>query len=173
MEKEKFINKIGLPILYISIWVILYCLPREIYHVQGIEGWLLLITIFLILPGLLFKILRRNGFSEDSSKKLAYGSVFLIFPFMLLIVFEDDKELEIYQKETIGIVNKTWIMNQRRKRSNRVVQAEYKIEGKTYQTSPEKDEDMILRFGDTVTIIYSSKTPQIHEIKELKQYYGK
>ena len=176
MEKEKFVNKIDLPILYISIWVILYNLPREIYHVggnNGIEGWLLGITTFLILPFLLFKTLRRNGFSKDSSKGLAYGSVFLMFPFVLLIQSEDDKELEIYQKETIGIINKAWMMNRRKKKSIWAVQAEYKIEGKTYQTSSKDDKDMTLSLGDTVTIIYSSKTPQMHEIKELKQYYGK
>ncbi len=176
MEKEKNINKIGLPILYISFWIILYKLPRGMWYDggdNGIEGWLIGIIGFLILPFLLFKSLRKIGLSKEPSKALAYSSVFLMIPFVLLIGSEDNKEMEFFQEETIGIVNKAWMMNRRKRRSTWAVQAKYRVNGEIYQTSTKDDIDKILSLGDTVTIIYSSKTPQMHEIKELKEYYGK
>ena len=77
------------------------------FHVggdHGIEAWLIGIIGFLVLPFLLFNILRKNGLSEEPSKGLAYGSVFLMVPFAFLIQSEDDKELEIFQKETISSI---------------------------------------------------------------------
>lgn len=176
MKKEQIINKIGLPILYISIWLILYNLPRRFFYVggdNGIEGWLIALTTFLILPILLFQIASRNGITLELSKIIAYGSVFLIFPFIFFMQSEDQNEMGVYKKEIVGIVNKAWMMNRRKKNPIWSVQAKYEVEGKVYQTSSKEDKDKTLNLGDTITIIYSAKNPQMSEIKELKKHYGK
>lgn len=174
-EKEKYIL-IGIPIIYLSTWILMYILPRKVFHVPssaGVEGWLVFFLIFFILPLLLFIFLITMGVSSENSKGFAYGSVFLAIPFMLLIKYEDDIEMEKYKLETTGVVSRAWIRKQKNRSRIWNVQATYQVSNRSYTTSSKNDEHMILSVGDTVTILYSSKTPEMSQIKELVDYYDR
>jgi len=165
-----------LGILYISIWIMLYFLPREFMHVggkDGIEPWLIFGLTFFILPFILFKILKDCQIKHEQAKGWAFGSVFLIAPFIMLINKEDKIEFEKYKTENIGVITEAHVVHRRKRRSIWNVQAEYKIGGELFKTSYKEDEDKILTKGDTVTILYSSKTPQLSEILELINHYEK
>ncbi|MFA0962332.1 hypothetical protein AB9P05_11025 [Roseivirga sp. BDSF3-8] len=49
------------------------------------------------------------------------------------------------------------------------MQARYRVEGAYYQPSPKTDDSRTLSVGDTITILYSVKTPQMAEIVELRE----
>ena len=152
--------------------MLLYNLPRRVFHTNNrLEESIIGITALFILPYLFYFIARKNKVNKESSEILAYSSILLFFLFLFIIYLEDKKELEIYQKETIGIINKAWRPRSRRSYSDYQVQASYIINGKLYQTTSREDEDRILTYGDTITIIYSSKTPENCKIKELEEYY--
>jgi len=164
-------NKIVLPLFYLVCWIIVYLLPRKLFHISGIGGWLIFIIFIFLLPFCLYKILLRNGLKKENSKGFAYFSIFFIIPFMLFVEKEDKIELKKYRKETIGVINKASMRSRRKSSKIWKVNAIFKVKNKKYQTSSKDDKDKILSIGDTVLIIYSSKTPEINEIKELTDYY--
>lgn len=169
-------NKISFSILYLIGWVLLYCLPRRFYNVggdNGYEGWLLFIIMFIILPFILYNALLSFKFKTEVAKCIALVSIFFTLPFVLIIDKEDTAELDSFKTETIGIVSKAWIVKRKRRSPVWNIQAIYDINGKSYRTSSKYDKDKTLALGDTVTIIYSSKTPENSEIKELINYYNK
>jgi len=133
--------------LYISIWILLYFLPRTYMHIGGTDGitpWLLFATIFFLLPYLLYTGIIKKGINPK----------------------------EKYKKYESGIITDTNITS-RKSGSVWTVQATYKVNNKILKTSFKRDKNKTLLKGDTINIIYSSKTPQMSEIKELIEYYGK
>jgi len=166
INNQRDIARILLPVFYMLGWLFLYYVPRKFYYIAGIQGFLIGLIIFLILPILLYLSLRKNNISINWSKGLAYGSMLLVIPFYLLISKEDSRELENYKKETISTVSGTWIITDKKRKDTRMVSAKYKVNNQTYKVE-EEDNMHRLTIGDTVTIIYSSKTPEISKIKEL------
>ncbi|MCJ8165420.1 hypothetical protein MKJ04_11250 [Pontibacter sp. E15-1] len=174
MNNRNSILKIVLPTLYIVGWLVMYSYPRRAFHVggdNGFEGWILYFSMFLVLPFLLYQSLKINGINIKALKGLAYGSVFLAYPFSLLIDSEEQEDFEIYKKETIGTVSEAWMRKQNKGDSIWSVQVNYEVEGETYRTSTKDDVDRTLNIGDTVTVSYSSKTPEMSKVKELLDYY--
>lgn len=144
-------------------------------HIGGTDGitpWLLFGTIFILLPYILYTGITKNGIKPDKAKLISYGSIFLAIPFILIVNKEDEIELEKYKKYESGIITDTNISS-RKSGSVWMVQATYKVNNEILKTSFKRDKNKILLKGDTVNIIYSSKTPQMSEIKELVEYYGK
>jgi len=93
--------RIILPSLYILGWAFLYFMPRGIFHEGGDASTFLLVSLLLILPGLLFFILRGNAFTKEWSKKVAFASLFLVVPFMFLVNYQDG--VEFYQDKDHNI----------------------------------------------------------------------
>jgi hypothetical protein len=120
----------------------------------------------------LYTILKRNAVSANAAKLSALSSIFLALAFTIIISHEDAKELTTYRKETIGIINKSWLKTYRRRSAVWNVQATYAVNGVRYQTASKDDKDETLMYGDTVTVVYSSRTPEISEIKELLEQYA-
>ncbi len=169
-------NKISFPLLYLIGWVLLYCLPRRFYNVggdNGYEGWLLFIIMFIILPIILYKALLSNKIKAEIAKCIALGSIFFAIPFILIIDKEETAELDSFKTETIGIVSKAWTVKRKHRSPVWNIQASYNVNGKSYRSSSKDDKDKTLALGDTVTIIYSSKTPENCDIKELIEFYNK
>ena len=177
MKKDKRELKVWLIFLYISIWLLFFIGNRFLFHngyeieINKVVGFAFALIVFLIMPYLLNKILKDYEIGDGKRKALVYGSLFLIIPFVLLTEFHTENELELYNKKTIGTVNKDWVFN-RKGRKYRSVQAVYKVDGKAYFAKTE-DSQNILRIGDTVTVIYSSETPGMSIIKEIREYSKK
>ena len=172
--KDKIIYRIILPTCYVLAWVIIYFLPRRMFNVggdNGAESWILFGVLFFGLPLLLQFILKRNEITGDKLKVIVYGSVFLAIPLVLLISSEDERELKRYGLQTTAVIDKAWLSTQRRRTPIWSVQATYRVGEIVYRSSTKDDADETLQAGDTVTVIYSSKTPEICEIKELLDYY--
>jgi len=172
--KDKIVNRIILPTCYVLAWLIIYFLPRRMFNVggdNGAESWIIFGVFFFGLPLLLRFILKRNEVTGDKLKAIVYGSVFLAIPFVLLISSEDERELKRYGLQTTAVIDKAWLRTQRGRTPTWSVQATYKVGGTIYRTSTKDDADETLQTGDTVTVLYSSKTPEISEIKELLDYY--
>jgi hypothetical protein len=142
----------------------MYSYPIRAFHIGGdnsFEGWILYISMFLVLPFLLYLSLKRNGINIKASKGLAYGSVFLAYLFSLLNDSEEQKDFEIYKKETIGTISEAWMIKQYKGGNIWSVQAKYEVGGKSFQAATKDDINRTLNIGDTVTVIYSSKTPEM------------
>ena len=172
--KGNIINRIIWPAVYISAWVIIYFLPRRMFHIggdNGAEPWITFALFFFGLPLLLRFVLKRNGLTGDKLKAIVYGSVFLTIPFVFFISAEDNEELKTYGVQTKGVIDKAWLRTQRNQTDTWSVQATYSVNGKIYRTSTKADRDETLHLGDTVMVIYSSRTPEMSEIKELTEYY--
>lgn len=63
-KRDKTINWVVLPALYVLSWVGIYLLPRRMFNVGGDNGpdsWILFAVFFFGLPLLLRFILKRNG----------------------------------------------------------------------------------------------------------------
>ena len=175
MHRDNITNRVILPVAYLSSWLALYLMPRRIFSVGGdnsVGPWFIFGIVFLVLPALLRLILIRNGIAGDKLKGIVYGSVFLAIPFGLVLKSESKNELEMYGIETVGIIDEAWIRNPRKRSSVWSVKATYYVKGKEYHTSTKDDVDRVLKDGDTVTVIYSLKTPEMSQIKDLIQYYG-
>lgn len=174
MTKDKIIDRIILPTSYVLAWVSIYFLPRRIFNVggdNGAESWILFAVFFFGLPLLLRFILKKNGIAGVKLKAIVYGSVFLAIPFVLFLDSEDNEELKTNGVQTVGVIDKAWLRTQRRQTPTWSVQATYSVNGTSYRTSTKEDADKTLQSGDTVVVVYSSKTPEISEIKELLEYY--
>lgn len=173
-NNNTIIKKIGLPLLCLLPWIILYLLPRSLYYTivqDGMKMWLLFVFATVLLPYFLYFILKKNNFSTEKSTIFAGISTFLLFPFFIIIEAEGQQELKNYGKETIGLITKAQLRKPKKGQAYWNVQAKYKINEKTYITKLEKDEDQILQFGDSVVIIYSPKVPELSKIKTLSDYY--
>ena len=171
MGKDKIIKRTILPILYISIWAMMLILPRGFFLSEGVStimGWGDFVIVFLFLPFLLYLALKKNGVSKNLSKGIVYGSLFLFIPYIIFIGFIEEKEIQQFRKETIGITIHTYMVRYKRGRTLQNIQVKYKVGGKEYQTTA-ADPNEIYNVGDTVTIIYSTKTPEISRIKELME----
>lgn len=170
MEKRKLI----LSGLYFFGWLVLFILPNRFYYQQG-DSQLVVVFLmcFLALPTILFFALKEFNISDKNVKTITYASGFLVIPFIFFIKSEGQNELENYQKETKGLVTKAWMHSRYKKIAAWTVNVRYVVNNETYKISFKKDRNKILSRGDTVTIIYSSKTPAISEIKELEKYYKK
>ena len=169
-------RKILYLIIYILIWIILYSIPRSYFHVAGNSNLypvLFFILIILILPLILSEALLKFKVTENLSTKISLASIALIIPFTLIVMNEDDNELEKYGKETKGVIYKAWFNRTAKRGEHWSVQAKYIVDEKIYRTSTKRDKHRILKKGDTVIIIYSSKTPQMNEIKELLESNNK
>ncbi len=165
-----------MPLAYVLAWVGVYSLPRRMFNIggdNGIEPWILLAIFFIGLPLFLRFILKQNGFFGDTLKAIVYGSVFLAIPFVILIHSEDNEELKKYGVQTTGVIDKAWLVTQKNRGSTWSVKAKYVVNGICYHTTTQDDDNKTLQYGDTVVVIYSSKTPEMSEIKELKEYYKK
>jgi hypothetical protein len=172
--KDKIIDRIILPASYVVAWVSIYFLPRRMFNLggdNGVEPWILFLVFFFGLPLLLRFILKKNGIAGNKLKGIVYGSVFLAIPFVLFIDSEDNEELKTNGVQTVGIIYKAWLRTQLRRAPTWSVQATYSVDRTTYRTSTKDDADKTLQSGDTVVVVYSSKTPEISEIKELLEYY--
>ena len=150
---------------YVLYWLFLYYgLPREIYHMgHGLLRWFPAISILLILPILFFYIVRRT-IATLFAMILAANSVFLAIPFTLIMGAEDGKEFNKNNLETNGVITKS-VYDKRNSKWN--VFATYYVDGRKYTTSAKEDKFGLLQMDDEVTIIYSTKVPQMSKIKEL------
>ncbi|KAA5827793.1 hypothetical protein FPF71_02855 [Algibacter amylolyticus] len=96
-------------------------------------------------------------------------SVFLGIPFGLFLSFQSECELEEYGKMTYGIIDEAWLFIRKSRTDVWSVRAKYKVGNKTFYTSTKENSEKTFFEGDTITIIYSEKTPQMSEIVELKK----
>jgi hypothetical protein len=166
-EKQKIKNYL-FPCFYILGWIGLFSLPNNIFHEgEGILRWLPFLLIFIVFPSILFKALEKLNLEEDLKLTIAIGSVFLGIPFGIIMGEIADKEIEIYGEETTGIIEDAWLMTRKSRSSIWAVNAKYIVNGKNFKTSTKENKERTYTKGDTITIIYSKKTPQLSEIKEL------
>tara|TARA_B100001179_G_scaffold227394_1_gene209877 strand:- start:1238 stop:1678 length:441 start_codon:yes stop_codon:yes gene_type:complete len=144
--------------------------PKDvIYSGEGIMRWIIFGAIFFILPYLLYKSVEKTELTKKVKKGIAYLSVFLGIPFGLFLNSQSERELNNYGKETYGIIDKAWLLVRRKRTDVWSVRAKYNVGNKTFYTSTKENPEKTLFAGDTITIIYSEKTPQMSEIMELKK----
>ena len=158
-------------LLYLLVWSsILFLTPKDVlYSGEGIMRWIIFGAIFFILPYLLYKSIEKTRLTKKAKKGIAYMSVFLGIPFGLFLSSQSERELEDYGKETYGIIDKAWLLVRKSRTDVWSVRAKYNVGNKTFYTSTKENPEKTLFEGDTITIIYSEKTPQMSEIMELKK----
>jgi len=158
-------------ILYLFVWSsILFLTPKDVFHSgEGIMRWIIFGAIFFLLPYLLYKSIEKTTLTKIAKKGIAYLSVFLGIPFGLFLSSQSERELEDYGKETYGIIDQAWLLVRKSRTDVWSVRAKYNVGNKTFHTSTKENPEKTLFEGDTITIIYSEKTPQMSEIIELKK----
>ena len=147
----------------------MFLIPKEVFYSgEGIMRWIVYAGIFILLPYILFKSLELTSFSKKTRKGVAYLSLFLGIPFGLWLNTQKEKELNENGKITYGIIDKAWLVVRKSRTNVWSVKAKYIVENKIFHTSTKENPEKTLIIGDTVTINYSEKTPQMSEITELK-----
>ena len=157
------------PILYATIWVfILFLIPKSIlYSGTGILRWVVFAAIFVLLPYLLNKSLQLVSISEGARTALTFLSVFLGIPFGIWLGIQSDKELLNNGRRTFGVVERAWNLERKSRADVWAITAKYVVNNKYYRTSTKENPEKTLFEGDTVTILYSKRTPEMSEIIEL------
>jgi hypothetical protein len=116
------------------------------------------------LPFLLYHILTEFEINQMAGKGIAYTSIFLLVPYGLWTGEIDDKRLGENNSHTWGIVYDKW-----RSKGKPLLRAKFKVDNKEYVTFSKTDHYDIFSIGDTVTIIYWTKDPELSKIKELEK----
>ncbi len=158
-------------ILYFFVWSsILFLTPKDVFYSgEGIMRWIIFGAIFFLLPYLLYKSIEKTTLTEKAKKGIAYLSVFLGIPFGLFLSSQSERELKDYGKVTYGIIDEAWLLVRKNRNDVWSVRAKYSVGNKTFYTPTKENPEKTLFKGDTITIIYSQKTPQMSKIKELKK----
>jgi len=157
------------PSLYIGTWLtILFLFPDEaFYSGTGILRWVVYGLILSLLPFFIYKSLSPTHIVEKAKVTITFASVFLGIPFAIYLGNRAESELLIHGNRTQGIIVKAWETHYKSQQDEWLVQAKYRVGNKYYQTSSKTDDNRTLSEGDTVTVIYSERTPQLSEIQEL------
>ena len=116
------------------------------------------------LPYLLFKIL--SEFHVKTNTKwyvITFSAFLLVIPYFIWTGKVDEKRLQDSSRETTGIVYEAWTS-----RREPLVRVKYTIDQIEYTTFSETDRNKVVALGDTVTIIYWTKNPELYKIKELR-----
>lgn len=165
-----FIYKLLLPLLYLAGWVFLYQLPRGLYYKDGglaSPASMLIALMLFVLPFLAYIIFSGNAYPRRRAKELAFGSLFLSIPFMLLIKYQDTSRFYVERETVRGIISKAELVPRYKKQDVWSVKAKYKVRGRFYETSFRADPKRTLSRGDTVWIDYTPKTPENSKIRGL------
>lgn len=85
-------------------------------------------------------------------------------PFGLFLNLSAQQELKEYGVKTHGTITKAWLWVRRSRTDVWSVQATYKVGDKIYRTSTKENPEKSLFKGDTVMVIYATKTPELSEI---------
>lgn len=159
------------PTLYIGTWLtILFLIPDEVhYSGTGLLRWVVFGSIFLMLPFLLNKSLAGTLLPENARVAITFASVFLGIPFAIWLGNRAESELLQNGNRTQGIIVKAWEAHYKSRQDEWLVQAKYRVGNEYYRTSSKTDDNRTLFEGDTVTVIYSERTPQLSEIQELAE----
>jgi len=115
-----------------------------------------------------YKSIENLNYQKSILQALALSTVFLGIPFGIYLSESADNEIAEYKRSTVGVINKAWL-DKRGGSEVWSVRATYKVDGESYSTSTKENRDKTIFLNDTVTIIYSKKTPQMSEIHELEQ----
>lgn len=166
---NKKFQRLLYPILYIGTWLtILFLIPNEVhYSGTGMLRWVVFGLIFFILPFLLYKSLTPISIPENARVAIIFASVFLGIPFAIWLGNRAETELLQNGNRTQGIIVKAWEQHYKSRQDEWLVQAKYRVGNKYFRTSSKTDDKRTLSEGDTVTVIYSERTPQLSEIQEL------
>ncbi|MBI3219885.1 MAG: hypothetical protein HYZ44_10260 [Bacteroidetes bacterium] len=160
-------KKWNLILSYLGLWamVIIENLSGGIisYEKSRIIVALYVGVLLVALPYILFKILTEFQVKENSKWYATILSTFiLVIPYGIWTGKVDEKRLQESSRETIGVVYKDWIS-----RRKHLVRVKYSVDHIEYTTFSETDRHKVLALGDTVTIIYWTKNPELCKIKEL------
>ena len=168
-KKQQLPNKNGWYIYFIIIvGLILFLflgLPDEVlYAKSGLLRWLPFILIFFVLPYLIFKLLRIITNDSHWIASLAIGSVIILGPtFGFWTGLLSERDLEKYGKNTKCIVSEKW-----KSKHKWLFKCKFKVDEIVFETFSFTDYENKYQIGDTLTIRYSSKTPNNNEIVELE-----
>jgi hypothetical protein len=160
-------KKWNLILIYLGIWLIII-LENLWGGVISYEKSRIIVALYIgilivVLPYLLFKILTEFQVKENSKWYAAILSIFiLVIPYAIWTGKVDEERLRDSGAETIGVVYKDWIS-----RRKHLVRVKYSVDHIEYTTFSKTDRHKVLALGDTVTIIYWTKNPELCKIKEL------
>lgn len=169
VKKPSFANKYEWQLSLITILGLLlfifFGLPNAVlYSKEGLVKLLLLLLIFLPIPHFALKLLRLKGIKNTWVEIIATFSGALLLPFFIFWVgYLSDKDLEKHGKQTKGVVFQKW-----KSKNEWLLKCSFKIGDKGYETFSITDKENKYQIGDTLTIRYSSETPDNNEIIELK-----
>jgi hypothetical protein len=158
-------KKLTLILCYLGVWAftILEHLYISIisYHKARIVVGLYITVLLVVLPYILFRILTEFGVERNRKWYIIVFSGFLF----AIVYFAwtnkvDNKRLKANSRETTGVVYKAWIS-----RRKHLVRVRYSIGNKEFTTFSYTDHKKVLGIGDTVTIIYWPRNPELYRIK--------
>ena len=170
--KESFSKK-KKPLVFISIWIslefYLFLMPREIlYSDQEWVKWIMIFgVIFFGIPFFLYKSFHTIISPKWIATCAAMASPLINGP--AFGTFLGGKEIIALKENgawiTGQVIDKKFVSMPKRT-DYWAIQSEYKINGKTYQTSWEHIEETKYKIGDEVNIIYLQDFPEIYRIED-------
>jgi hypothetical protein len=159
-EQQKY-----LIIILVLLLVIFFGLPNAVlYSKIGLIRLLPLLLIFLAIPHFILKLLSVTNVFNTWVRIIASFSGILLIPiFGFWTGYLSDKDLEKHGKQTKGVVSQKW-----KSKNVWLFTCKFRIGDNEYETFSIMDKENKYQIGDTLTIRYSSQTPDINEIVELK-----
>jgi len=143
--------------------VFLYFIPKEIaYPKYKILNWFQFVLIFIVIPYLVFKILRLTN--ENTSPTKTFGicalSILMVGPsFGFFQKYREEQELKINGKETICVV-----INRKKTPRDWMINCKYYVTNSEFTTYYETDRENKYRIGDTLKLIYNKDFPLMYKI---------
>ncbi len=159
-EKKK--NKIWIAAT-ILLLIFIYFIPKEIaYPKYKNLVWFVFILIFVVLPNLVFKIIKTSNqnFSSIKVNGICALSILIVGPTSIMFQnYREDEALRINGKATESIV-----VDRKKSKNDWLINCRYYVNNSEYITYYYTDENDKYRIGDTLKLIYNKEFPRMYKI---------
>lgn len=156
-------NKIWI-VLLIALLGFIYFTPKEIAYPDNKNVvWVLYVSIFSILPYLVFKIIKSTNPNTSPIKRsgICALSMLIVGPTSIMLHdYQEEKELKLN-----GMVTNSFVVDKKWTSGEWLINCNYFVnntEFTTYYYTDEKDKYSI---GDTVKLIYNKEFPRMYKIE--------
>jgi len=160
--EEKMSNKlwIGLTILLL---IFIYFIPKEIaYPKYKYLVWFVFIIIFVVLPYLVYKVIKTSSqnFSSIKVKGICALSILIVGP--TSAIFQNYRENEALRIN--GKVTECIVVDGKKSKNDWLINCKYHVKNSEFMTFYHTDEKDNYRIGDTLKLIYNKEFPRMYKI---------
>ena len=161
--EEKDTNKLWIfgTILFL---IFIYFMPNEIaYPKYKYLVWVVFLLIFVVLPYLVYKIIKtsKRNFSSIKVNGLCALSILIVGPtYAIFQNYRENGELKVNGKINVCIV-----IDRKPSKNEWLINCKYQVENTEFITYYHTDEKNKYRIGDTMKLVYNRKFPRMYKIE--------